>query len=108
MKDETNKPEALIYAERLERDPNVNRPAIAAELRRQHAEIERLRADAERYQYVRRRVGIIQHRSGAPNSGAKWFEFELINMPRMQDIDGSPGDRFDREIDAAKEARNVG
>ena len=40
-------PEALRLADRLERDPNVNRPAIAAELRRLSAENEALWKERE-------------------------------------------------------------
>ena len=49
-------PEALRLAEMLLSGaamiPEIDLPEAASELRRQHAEIERLREDAERYRYV--------------------------------------------------------
>jgi hypothetical protein len=75
-----------------------------AEIQRLQAENERLRADAERYRFLRRKVCIIQTDEGFGGSPKSVFDF--VNLPSPTYIAPDAALELDAAIDHALEGRD--
>ena len=97
----SDQPEALRVATKLDEDFSLDHvttsvPYAARLLREQHAEIERLRADAERYRYLRNRdPDEVFNKSG--KAAGVWIDWE-DDTAGLQLL---TGDDADAAIDAA-------
>lgn len=101
---ETTKPEALLLADEVKRIGFSNNKfdfRLEVELRRQHAEIERLRAERDTY---KSRYEHIRDEGCTVTVMGKVF----AEVPNCWGEDDMTDEQLDAAIDAAKEARNVG
>lgn len=77
------------------------------ELDRARAEAEALRADAERYRWLRRKVCIISNPGPMRDPASRYASFEIRDLPWPTHIAPDPGREFDFSIDSAAEREAI-